>query len=107
MLKSKFGRARFLGLAIVGCMLVVSSSFALASGKELRVEGIVTELSVANGTVRLQTRGGMVVVSTSAATKIERNGRRATLAAFLIGDRAQARFATIPGPATKLEAVGP
>jgi hypothetical protein len=49
-----------------------------------------------------------VVVAATAATKIERNERRATLAAFQLGDRIEAKLqSSTSNIAVKLEAVGP
>lgn len=104
--------------AAVVAALVVTLSFTapvLASGKgsggaqqgELRVEGSITAVNAAAGTVTIRTQSGAsVTVTTNAATKIERNGVHATLAAFKIGDRGQARYAA-GGLASKVEATGP
>lgn len=73
---------------------------------ETRVEGTITAVNVTAGSVVITTQGGTAItVPTIAATKIERNGVRVTLAAFKVGDRGQARITN--GVATKLEAVGP
>ncbi len=48
--------------------------------------------------------GRLVTVSVPASIKIERNGVRATLAAFKAGDRVQARF--LNNATTKFEGVG-
>jgi len=72
----------------------------------IKIEGIVAAVDAVNGKVAIRTRAGVVTVAVVAATKIERNGRRATLSAFKIGDRAQAEVAA-NGIALKVEAVGP
>ncbi len=98
-------------------VIVALSSFAVPTaalagpgsggGKptETRVEGTVVAVNAAAGSVSIRTQGGAVVVVTAAAgTKVERNGVRATVAQFKVGDRGQARLTG--GAATKLEATG-
>lgn len=71
---------------------------------QMKVEGSVT--AVTASTVTITTRGGAAVtVTVGAATKVERNDRRATLAAFKVGDRGQALYAA-GGLASKVEATG-
>ena len=75
--------------------------------KANKVEGMITAVNAAVGTVTITTRGGMAVtLSTTAATKIERNDRRATLTAFRVGDRGQAEY-DASKVASKVEATGP
>lgn len=69
--------------------------------QEQRVEGLVTAVNAAGGTVTI----GATVVKVGPGTKIERNGVRVPLSAFKVGDRGQARITN--GVATKVEAVGP
>jgi hypothetical protein len=90
----------------------LTPSVAVASGPdnggstETRVEGTVSSVNAASGTLVITTRGGTeVTVTTTSSTKIERNGVRVTLAAFKVGDRGQARVTA--GLATKAEATGP
>jgi hypothetical protein len=74
---------------------------------EVRAEGTISAVNVAAGTVSIRTQSGAVVtVSTTATTKIERNGVAVKLSAFKVGDRGQARYAA-GGVATKVEATGP
>jgi hypothetical protein len=103
-----------LPVAVVVALAAVTltPSAAVASGPgnggatETRVEGVVTSVNAAAGTLVITTQGGTAVtVTTTGSTKIERNGARATLAAFKAGDRGQARVTG--GVATKVEAVGP
>lgn len=76
-------------------------------GNELRVEGTIDAVNVTSGDVAIKTSANRIVtVTATAATKIERNNRRATLSQFKIGDRGQARY-VVGGKATKIEAVGP
>lgn len=97
--------------------LVVALSFALpaladkGSGGggvpgELRLEGTVSAVDTTAGTVTITSGGVAVKLTTSATTKVERNGVKATLAAFKLGDRGQARYVA-GGAAHKVEAVGP
>lgn len=77
------------------------------SKTELRVEGTVSAVNAAAGTVSIRTQSGAVVtVSSTAATKIERNGVTVKLSAFKVGDRGQARYSA-GGVAVKVEATGP
>ena len=82
---------------------------AFAKGKLIGVEGRLQSVDVARRTVTIRTsRGQNRVIVTNANTKIERNDRRATLAAFKIGDRVEAKYTSVDAPAAvKVEAVGP
>ncbi len=73
--------------------------------RETRLEGtlVSTNLLASQAVVRIQ-GGRLVTVSVPASIKIERNGVRATLAAFKAGDRVQARF--LNNATTKFEGVG-
>jgi hypothetical protein len=74
---------------------------------ELRAEGTVSAVKAAAGTISIRTQSGAVVtVSTTAATKVERNGVTVKLSAFKVGDRGQVRYAA-GGVASKVEASGP
>ena len=71
-----------------------------------RFEGTVTAVDVAAGTVTIRLQNGtVVVIRTGPATKVERNDRHTTLAAFRAGDRGEARVGA-DGVATKVEAAG-
>lgn len=73
---------------------------------ELRVEGTVSAVDAAAGTVTITSGGVAVKLTVNATTKIERNGVKVTLAAFKLGDRGQARYVA-GGAAHKVEATGP
>ncbi|MBX9581911.1 MAG: hypothetical protein K2X87_16525 [Gemmataceae bacterium] len=73
----------------------------------VKIEGTVSAVNAAGSTVTITTRSGPVVVTVGPATKVERNDRPATLAAFKVGDRGQAIIPTAGGPAVKVEATGP
>ena len=76
-------------------------------GQAVRVEGVVAGVNLMTGQVAITTRAGVTLtVVVVPDTKVERNGRRATLAAFKIGDRVQAE-ALASGVAVKVEAIGP
>lgn len=98
-------------LALVAALLHVNASLARAKdgGALVGIEGSLTAVDLTAATVTIRTRRGQfAVIATSAATKIERNDRRATLAAFKLGDRVEAKFASSTGNvALKVEAVGP
>lgn len=105
-------------IAVVVCMamaavVVVSAvmpsvACAKETAKALKVEGRLVSVNTATDTVTIQSGAQVVAVIANAQTKIERNGRRVTLAAFKAGDRVQAVLAATGGSvATKIEAVGP
>jgi hypothetical protein len=69
-------------------------------GRAGRVEGTVNAVNMQAGTVTI----GTTVVRTDASTKIERNGRRVRLSAFVVGDFGQARLIGSSNLASKVEA---
>lgn len=69
---------------------------------ETRVEGTVTAVNAAAGTVTI----GSTVVQTNASTKIERNGVRVPLSSIQVGDRGQARIPAGSSIASKVQSVG-
>ncbi len=73
---------------------------------QLKVEGAVSAVDAKAGTVSISSGGKVVTVSVTPATKVERNGKHATLAAVKVGDRGQAVYAA-GGAASKVEATGP
>jgi hypothetical protein len=81
---------------------------AAKDGGLVGIEGTLTAIDPTAGTLTVRLRKGTsVVVATTPATKIERNERRATLAAFLLGDRIEAKFASAAtNVALRVEAVG-
>ena len=85
---------------------VVASGPSINEGiKPGKVEGKIT--AVTANSVTITTVGGVAVtVTTTAATKIERNGARVSLSALKIGDRGQAVY-DANKVASKVEAVGP
>lgn len=99
------------GMAMAGVVIVSSVMPNVASAKvakSLKVEGRLVSVNTATGTVTVKSGTQVVAVIANAQTKIERNGRRVTLAAFKAGDRVQAILAATGGSiATKIEAVGP
>jgi len=78
-------------------------------GGLLGVEGVLTSVNLTAGTVTIRTRRMQdVIIATNAATKIERNDRRATLAMFQLGDRVEAKLGSaMSNVAIKVEAEGP
>ncbi len=77
-----------------------------STATETRVEGAATAVDPAAGTVTVRTQtGAAVTVKSGTKTKVERNGKDATLAAFKVGDKVEARVGA-DGIATKLEATG-
>jgi hypothetical protein len=107
---------KLFGLAVLVCLLpFVNPIQAGGSGSgggggrvqgELRLEGTITAVNPAAGTVTIRTQAGAAItVTTSAMTKIERNGVQVGLAAFKIGDRGQARYVA-GGAAHQVEATG-
>ncbi len=70
------------------------------------VTGAVAAVDTGAGTLTVLGQDGkLLLVSTSSTTKIERNGTETTLAAFKVGDSAEATIGP-DGTATKVEAVG-
>jgi hypothetical protein len=68
------------------------------------VEGAVTAVDAAAGTVGVRTAAGtVVVVQTGAATEVKRNGAEAALATFVVGEKAEALLAA-DGVAVEIEA---
>ncbi len=101
-------------LAIVAAMFfgasqMTSPAFADRGGggaREPRLEG--TLVAVNAPMVSVRSRNGTVrIIAIPPTAKIERNDVRATLAAFKIGDRVQARFTLNGATVTKFEGVGP
>ena len=72
------------------------------NNNEIRVEGTVTAVDVAAGTVTI----GSTLVRTNALTKIERNDVRVPLSSIRPGDRGQARIPIGSTIASKVESVG-
>lgn len=72
-----------------------------------KVEGTITGFVAANGVVIRKQDGQSVTVVPDVGAKIERNGVRATIGQFQVGDRGQALYEPSTGVATKIEAVGP
>lgn len=106
----KFGRvlafAAF-GFAFVGAVTLVQPAVADGGGaKAPRLEGLLVSVSSPSVTIRLQ-NGTTRTITLTAATKIERNGRTVSLAAFKAGDRVQARFNANGSAVIKFEGVGP
>ncbi len=76
--------------------------------KEVRVEGRLVSGDVTARTVVVRVSNGSLVTLTIPATaKVERNGRKATLVAFKVNDRVEARFAPGSTVVVKFEGVGP
>jgi hypothetical protein len=90
-------------------LLALQSSSAIAKDGVRGVEGALVSVNAAAGTLNIRVRRSQTVeIATNPTTKIERNDRRATLAAFKLGDRVEAKFLTTAGSvAFKVEAVGP
>ena len=75
-------------------------------GQLTRVEGTITAIDLAASKVTIRTQSGPLVdVVAGPNTKIERNDVHVTLAAFQVGDQAEARF-DATGATVKLEAEG-
>lgn len=106
----RFGRVlafAALGFALIGAVTLVQPALADGGGaKAPRLEGILVSVSSPSVTIRLQNRATQTITIV-ATTKIERNGRAASLAAFKSGDRVQARFAANGSSVVKFEGVGP
>lgn len=105
-----------LALSVVGFAIALATmqcfSSSAASAKDgglLGVEGILTSIDVAAGSLTIRTRRMQdVTVTVNASTRIERNERRATLAMFKVGDRVEAKLTSASSNlAIKVEAVGP
>src|SRR5262245_13506777 len=74
----------------------------------VKVEGTVVAVDPGASTVTIRRQDGLgVMVRATAATKIERNGRRVPLSAIRLNDRGQALCDPATKIATKIEAVGP
>jgi Ca2+-binding RTX toxin-like protein len=71
----------------------------------MEVEGVISAIDLAASTVTIRTQSGALVdVTAGPNTVIERNEQHTTLAAFQVGDRAEAKF-DAEGVAIKIEAV--
>ena len=88
----------------------LTASADRGSGKDpagtTKIEGRVSAVDADNLKLTITTRSGPVVVTVGGATKVERNDRHATLAAFKVGDRGQAILPAGGGAAIKVEATG-
>lgn len=77
-----------------------------AAAAQAKVEGRITALGASS--VTITNRAGVnTTVGVVATTKIERNDRHASLAAFKVGDRGEAVFNATTMVASKVEATGP
>ena len=97
-------------LFVVACLQCGNLSTANAKdGSLLGIEGVLTSVDAAAGSLTIRTRRMQdIPITVNANTKIERNDRRATLAAFQLGDRVEAKLASaMSNLAIKVEAVGP
>ena len=105
----KFGRVlafATLGFALIGSTTLIQPALADGGGaKAPRLEGLLASVSSPSVTIRLQ-NVAMRTLTIVATTKIERNGRTASLAAFKSGDRVQARFTASGSSVVKFEGVG-
>ena len=108
-----FGRV--MAIAAIGCAFIGATDLstpAFAGGgtgngaREPRLEGILVSVSSPTVTIRLK-NGTSRSITITGTTKIERNGRTASLAAFRTGDRVQARFTANGSAVVKFEGVGP
>lgn len=72
-----------------------------------KVQGTVLAVNLSTGQVTIRGRNGSpVIVTATAATKIERNGLHVSLTAIQVGDRGEATYDT-NFLASKIESVGP
>lgn len=108
MLKSVvLGSSLILAGFAVCSVVALPAVHAKGGVKELKVEGRLLGVNVASGTVSIAVGSSTVAVTATPTTKVERNGRRTTLANLKVGDRIQATLAPGGGSiATKIEAVG-
>lgn len=75
--------------------------------KQNKVQGTVVAVNWSTGQVTIRGRNGNpVIVTATAATKIERNGLHVSLTAIQVGDRGQATYDS-NFVASKIESVGP
>jgi hypothetical protein len=108
-LSSRFNSLMSLVVAIVFLSASAAMRVNAKDGGLVGVEGVLTAVDPTAGTLTIRTRRMQdVAISVNATTKIERNDRRATLAAFVPGDRVEAKLLSATGNlAIKVEAVGP
>jgi hypothetical protein len=71
-----------------------------------KVEGMITAVGADSVTIKTAS-GKLVTVTVTSQTKLERNDKHVTLAAFQVGDSAEAKFDPATLEASKVEAVGP
>ncbi len=76
------------------------------SPAQAKVEGVITAVGASSVTITRRS-GASTTVGVNATTKVERNDRRATLAAFKVGDQGEALFNATTLVASKVEATGP
>lgn len=77
-----------------------------ATAAQAKVEGRITAVG-ANSVTITNRAGANTTVGVDATTKVERNDRHASLAAFKVGDRGEALFNPTTMVASKVEATGP
>lgn len=110
-----FNRRRFLATSMAAAIAFVSMvsltaqpSMAKNGGRQPRLEGTLVSVNLATSTVSVRRQNGVVVsLFIPANAKIERNDLHATLGAFKVGDKVQARFAADGTTVIKFEGVGP
>lgn len=95
-----------LSAAMLGVLALTATPALAKSGG--RVEGNLVMVDASISNVVVATRGGnQVVLYIPGSAKVERNGARASLSAFKLGDRVQARLGTDGTTVVKFEGVGP
>lgn len=107
-------RRKFL-VSVLGALLAIAGLFSFAAGNasakgggnQPRLEGTLVAKNVAARRMTVRLQGGATRVLVIPATaKVERNGVTASLNAFKIGDRVQARFTADGLTVIKFEGTG-
>lgn len=90
-------------VALVATLLVSGAQLAQAGSKGAEVEGTLSAIDVAGLKITITNKAGVATVAVvNAATKIERNGKKATIDSLVVGERAEAKL-DATGIALKLE----
>ncbi len=104
MKQTTFRGATTLGLAALAVLALACAAARADDKKKNEVEGTLTAVNkTANTVVITPRRGAAVTLNVTAATKIERNDKKAVLADLVVGDHVEAKFDPATKNALKLE----
>jgi small nuclear ribonucleoprotein (snRNP)-like protein len=89
---------------VFGMLAAATPAFASSSGSELK--GIIASVDTSANTVTIAPKDGSanVTVNVDTSTKIKRNGKSASIADLLVGDKAEVKYNPSTMLASKIEA---